>query len=351
MIKKLQLFLKKANYDAMVIFEGPNLTYVSKFTGDHGALIISKEKAVLLTDPRYISRAKNEAVGVEVVQSERNYLMNLLDLLKSFKKIAFESQFVSFETYMFMNKNLSARLIPVKNVVEQYRLTKSPSEIKILTKGAKIADSALKNVLSKIKKGMKELEVVGLLTNEIRKLGALKESFEVMVLFSENAACPHGQSGNRKLKAGDAILIDFGVVYNGYSTDMTRTFFFQNVKQEYKNLYNIVLKAQLEALSLLKPGRGLSTPDKLVRKIFKQHKLLEYYTHSLGHGVGLCVHEAPALSCMAKGKFKAGMVVTIEPGLYIENKIGIRIEDMVLITKNGCKVLSSFPKELTVINP
>jgi len=237
-----------------------------------------------------------------------------------------------------LKKNVNARLKSVANIVETVRSSKDSSEIAAIKAAARVAAQAIKQTLRHIKPGLTENELAGMLDFQIRKLGA-RNSFETIVAFGPNASRPHHQPSKRKLKPKDTILMDFGVRYKGYCCDITRCFVLGRPTAFYKKAYDIVKQAQAAAIKMVKAGVKITQVDAAARQVIEKNDL-PVYGHGTGHGLGLEIHESPFLKPEGKGKLNAGQVITIEPGVYIPGKLGVRIEDDVLITETGCKILT-----------
>ena len=242
--------------------------------------------------------------------------------------------------WLTMSRIVRGQVLSLKQeqFVESARTIKDAGEIAAIKKAAQIAADALKKIKKFMKPGIIEIELAGRLDLEIRKLGATN-SFATQVSFGSNASMPHYQPAQRKLKKNDTILIDFGAKYKGYCCDITRCFTIGKVSSFYKRVYDVVSQAQVAAIKTIKPGVKLSDVDAAARKVIAENNL-PVYGHGTGHGLGLEVHEDPIVTAKAKEKFQVGQIITIEPGVYIPGKLGIRIEDDVLVTKTNCKILT-----------
>jgi Xaa-Pro aminopeptidase len=237
-----------------------------------------------------------------------------------------------------LKKHVKARFRSVADVIETVRSSKDNTEIKTIEASASIAARALKQTLRYIKPGVTESELAGMLDFQIRKLGATN-SFPTIVAFGPNASRPHHQPGRRKLKQKDTVLIDFGAKYKGYCSDITRCFVVGKPTGFYRKVYDVVGQAQAAAIKMIKAGVKMKSVDAAAREVIDKNDL-PVYGHGTGHGLGLEIHESPFLKVESKGKLNAGQVITIEPGVYIPGKLGVRIEDDVLITETGCRILT-----------
>ncbi|WP_243291688.1 Xaa-Pro peptidase family protein [Bacillus sp. FJAT-47783] len=238
----------------------------------------------------------------------------------------------------------------VEQKLNEMRVIKDEEEIEILKEAAKLADYGVEVGISALKEGCTELEVLATIEYELKKKGVRDMSFSTMVLFGENAGNPHGIPGERKLQKGDFVLFDLGVVLNGYCSDITRTVVYKEVSDKQKEIYDVVLKAELEALNISREGVRIGDLDKIARSIITNAGYGEYFPHRLGHGLGINVHEYPSMSDDNDNILKEGMVYTIEPGIYVPHIGGVRIEDDVVITKDGAETLTKFPKALQIIS-
>ncbi len=261
----------------------------------------------------------------------------LVKKLKSVRTVTVENS-TSLADFEAVKKNVKARFNTAANIVESVRSSKDSSEIAVIRAAARIAAQALKQTRRYIKPGITENELAGMLDFQIRKLGATN-SFDTIVAFGPNASRPHHQPGRRKLKQRDTVLIDFGAKYKGYCCDITRCFTVGKATSFYKKAYNVVQQAQAAAIKTVKAGVEIGRVDAAARD-FINSSGLPVYGHGTGHGLGLEIHELPFLKAESKGKLKAGQVITIEPGIYIPGKLGVRIEDDILVTETGSKILT-----------
>ncbi|WP_221565569.1 Xaa-Pro peptidase family protein [Alkalihalobacillus sp. TS-13] len=243
----------------------------------------------------------------------------------------------------------SVSLHSAEDKLHQLRLIKDEKELEILRKAAELADFGVETGVNALREGCTEMEVLATIEYELKKKGIREMSFSTMVLFGEKSGQPHGNPGNRKLKKGDFVLFDLGVVLDGYCSDITRTVAFQEVNDKQKEIYDIVLKAQLETLELSKPGTRLGDLDKKARDIITNAGYGDFFPHRIGHGIGIDVHEYPSMSENNNNFLKEGMTYTIEPGIYLPDIGGVRIEDDILVTSDGFETLTKFPKELQII--
>ncbi len=339
-IRNLKQAISKKNLDALIITNPANVSYATAFTGHDSWALITARAIYLITDSRYTEQAAGECPLRRIIERKEaitKAAAALLNKLKSAKTIGIEKS-TSLKTYSALKKHLDKKLKTVIDTIEPLRAIKDNTEIAAITQAARIAARALENTLKYIKPGTTENQLAGALDFEIRKLDA-RNSFETCVAFGPNASRPHHQPGQRKLKTNDTILIDFGVRYKNYCSDITRCFTIGKQNRLYKKVYETVRQAHDAAIEIIKEGVEIKQVDTAARKVIEKSGLPPY-GHGTGHGLGIEVHEQPIIAAKAKGKLKAGMVITIEPGIYIPGKLGVRLEDDILVTKSGCKTLS-----------
>lgn len=341
--------MKNAGLDAMLITYGNNVFYMSGFKGTAGELFVTGDQTYLITDFRYISQAKEQTSGIEVIDIARGEKETYSRLVKKhgIKTIGFESRHVTYKRFEGLKEIFpEATLVSVEEMLESLRIVKNDEETDMLQKACDIADRAFLSVYPMMKTGMSELEVAAMLEYEMKRRGATATSFETIVASGVRSAMPHGTASEKLLEAGDFVVMDFGCVYGGYCSDITRTVVMEKPSDKQMDIYNKVLTVQEQCLELIKPGTECKEVDLSSRKMFKVWGIDKFFGHSLGHGVGLDIHELPNLSPKSPYVLEPGMVVTVEPGIYIENEFGVRIEDTVLVTDKGYKRLTTSSKEL-----
>ena len=339
-IKAIRYQLKKKQMKSLLVTKPANVTYTTGFSGDDSWALITNRAVYLLTDSRYIEQAQKECACCKIVQrtdSLAKALAKLVKKLKSVQTVTVEKS-TSLAAFESLKKHVKVRLKAVASIIESARSIKDNSEVAAIKAAAAIAAKALKQTLGYIKPGITENELAGRLDFQIRKAAA-SNSFETIVAFGPNASRPHHQPGRRKLKKNDCVLIDFGARYKGYCCDITRCFVVGRPTRFYKKVYDAVQQAQTAALRMMKAGAEIKKVDAAPREVIDKYGL-PVYGHGSGHGLGLEIHEEPFLSAESKGKLKAGEIITIEPGIYIPGKLGVRIEDDVLITETGHKILT-----------
>ncbi len=351
-ISNLKKLLKSPN-EAILIHSPENRRYFTGFPSSDGYLIITSSDAVFFTDSRYIEAAqKNSLCRAQLLTRLSNEVKTYFND-NNIQKVYTQTERLSVSLLSQLRKIFSPiKITPsqkLENLISETREIKTPEEVEYIKKAQAIAEDAFKHVLTFIKPGVTEKQIALELDFYMLSHGAEALSFETIAVTGAKTSMPHGVPDETIVKNGDFVTMDFGAVYKGYHSDMTRTIAVGNVTDEQKQIYDIVLKAQKNALSILKSGCSCADADKAARDIIAQAGYGEYFGHGTGHGVGIEIHESPNLSPRSNQKLKIGNIVTVEPGIYIPGKFGVRIEDMALITQRGCENLTSAPKELIIL--
>jgi Xaa-Pro aminopeptidase len=335
--------------DAIFLHQRENVLYMTGFTGTTSGLFVTKEKALLLVDGRYEEQAKQQCEGYEVVLSSRPFEIG--KVLSGEKTVGFEENVLTYEEYNLLQEEADdgTSFIPATAILKKMRLVKDEEELIKLRQAVKIADDAFHHILPFIKEGVYEIDIANEMDFYMRKQGATGPSFDFIIAGGARSALPHGVAGKNKLKAHEPVLMDYGCVYENYCSDITRTVFLGEPNEEAKALYRIVSEGQKRGYACSMVGKPVALADQGVRDFFQKCELDDYFTHSLGHGVGLEIHEDPTVNSRNLQKFKNGMVYTIEPGLYLPGVCGVRIEDMVLMTYQGPEKLTGAPKDLIIL--
>ncbi|WP_409297832.1 M24 family metallopeptidase [Peribacillus sp. SCS-26] len=350
-LDRLREALVKKGVDGLLIASPYNRRYMTGFTGSAGAALISMDGAKFITDFRYVNQAGEQAEGYEVVQHKGTIpeeVGNQAELM-GIRKLGFEQDYLSYAACKAYEEAFRGELVPISGAVENLRLIKAPSEIKILKDAAKIADLAFKHIIEYIRPGQTELEVANELEFFMRKQGAKSSSFDIIVASGHRSALPHGVASDKVIQKGDFVTLDYGAYFNGYVSDITRTLSVGEPAEELKKIYNVVLEAQMRAMAGIRPGMTGREADALARNLIEEKGYGEYFGHSTGHGIGLEVHEGPALSVKSSLVLEPGMAVTVEPGIYISGLGGVRIEDDTIITAEGNESLTHSTKELVIL--
>ena len=340
--------LKQKNIEAIVVTSPENLYYFSGFTGGEGLLVFTPEKKYIIVDGRYTIQAKEQTKDFEVIQY--NVLPYKIIADMGFDKIGFEDKTISYNDFKMMSRAMPAvTTIGVSDELNEYRKVKTEEECKIIRRAEQIGDMAFEHILPFIKPGITEREIALELEFFMKKQGASALSFDTIVAVGPRSALPHANLTDTKVEEGKVVLMDYGCVYNGYCSDMTRTVAVGYADDKTKNIYDTVLKAQLTALDTIKAGVANRDVDKAARDIIEDAGYGKTFTHSLGHGVGLEIHEQPNLSPRSEEILKSGNVVSVEPGIYVEGFCGVRIEDVVLVTPDGYENFTHSPKDLIIL--
>jgi len=343
-IKKVRTKLQSAKVDALIVTVGANVSYLSGFCGDDSWLIVTGKSVCLVTDSRYTLQAKGQCPACKIYQRKGSMIDAVADILKKLpavKAAAVEDK-IEVALFRILRKKLPVRIKAVKGLVESVRAVKDESEIAAIRRAIEISEKALAKVLPKIRIGYSETKIAAILDFEMKQAGA-NPAFETVIAFGTNSAMAHHRPTARKLKKVDTILIDFGAKIDGYCADLTRCFAVGKVNNFYAKVYKTVLDSQTSAINMLKAEVKAKAADASAKEIIIASKLPPY-GHGLGHGIGLDVHEQPGVSFLSKASLQKGNVITVEPAVYLPGKFGIRIEDDVLITENGCEILTTLLK-------
>lgn len=353
-IERLRYKMAEKQLDGMLITGAENLSYLSGFTGgSDGWLLIGENESLLITDFRYQEQVVQEAPLVKPIIYQKARLKSLVEQVKSLsiKRLGFEGEHITYHLAKQMTDALqNISFIAQIEMVEELRMIKEPEELELIREALAIADASLLEIYPLLQPGKREAEVALELEYVMRKKGGSGTSFKTIVASGPRSSLPHGIASSREMQSGDLVTIDYGTVYKGYCSDTTRTFLLNDGENRSKKeeIYRIVKEAQQEAAQQIKAGMTCREIDAVARNIIESYGYGEYFGHSLGHGVGSVVHEKPALSPRSDQVIVPGMVVTIEPGIYLPDFGGVRIEDMVLIGESGREVLTNVPKQLII---
>jgi len=343
-----------AAIDAAIIISKHNRRYFTGFESTDGLLFVTRTRAVLLVDSRYIEAAHSQAQGCEVVLLEnRSKQLKLLASDCGIKTAGVEAYELPIADFERLKENLPEINVDGGNelseLINRLRMIKTDEEIKNIRQAQKITDAAFEHILAFIKPGVAERDLALEIEYFMKKNGATAPSFDLIVVSGENSSRPHGVPSERRLQNGDFITMDTGAIFNGYCSDMTRTVALGGVTSGMKHVYDTVLKAQLEAEKVVTSGAVCSEVDKISRDIIYNAGYKGCFGHGLGHSLGLLIHEEPRLSPQCEDVLAENMLMTVEPGIYLEGKFGVRIEDLVIVKKDGCEILTKSPKELMVL--
>lgn len=348
--KKVQKIIDDLKLDAVLISNGNNIRYVSGFAGETGYLYISGGRHAVITDSRYTIQAELEAEGYEVITIGNNgYEEVISDILRSEKvtRLGFEAEDLLYAKYENLKEKVQIEeFVPMRDEITRLRRIKSPKELEYISRAEAIGDEVFTEILGFIKPGMTELEVAARIEYLLKVHGGQRLSFPAIVASGINSSMPHAVPSMKKVEQGDFLTMDFGCVYEGYCSDMTRTIVVGKASDKQKEIYRTVLEAQTAALDTIRAGLKGREVDKVARDIIYKAGYEGCFGHGLGHSVGLFIHENPRLSPMEEEELQAGMTETVEPGIYVKGFGGVRIEDLVAVTENGCVNYTHSEKKL-----
>jgi Xaa-Pro aminopeptidase len=348
---RLAARLAELEVEALFVTRLPNVRYLTGFTGSNGQVLVAGERGVFLTDGRYTEQSRREVPDLE----RQTYSA---DLPGTFAKVCreagvlrvgFEAAGLTYRTYQQLSKADGLELVPVGEEVERLRWVKEPDEIRLVQGAQDITDEAFERILPKLVEGVTERDVALELEWAMRQAGAEGLAFDSIVAFGENGAEPHHHPTGRDLRPGDVVKMDFGALYEGYHSDMTRTVSFGEPPAELREIHELVARSQQAGIDAVRAGVSGRDADAAARSVIADAGFAEAFSHSLGHGVGLEIHEGPTLRTTAEEILPAGAVVTVEPGVYVPGLGGVRIEDMVEVTADGCRVMPRSTRELVVL--
>ncbi len=348
---RLVSLFDREQLDCLVVEHLPNLRYLTGFSGSTGTLLLGRDAGWFICDSRYTLQARDEVVGLEIIEhSQRHEAIASLQRDVGWQRMGFEADHTMVSTHQALAKRLPAvQLVAVGAELDAIRDRKDQGELSALKQVAGLASDALLAVLPQIRPGVSEAELALALEVEMRHRGADGRGFDFIVASGERGAMPHGRASNKRLQAGELVTIDFGAVLNGYHSDETVTLAVGHADNRQQRMYDVVLTAHNRAIAAVRPGISCKELDAIARDYICEQGLGEYFGHGLGHGVGLEIHEAPTLSPRSDVVLASGMVVTIEPGVYIPGWGGVRIEDTVVVTDESCLILTAVPKRLMVV--
>ncbi len=351
--KNLRDALDRQKVDALVVTHLPNVRYLCGFTGSAGVLLAAT-RPVFFTDGRYAGQAAAQVEGVRtsIVKGSALAAVAATCLKLGIKRVAIESEHLTVAQSEAFKQALGkgVKVICLPGAVEQLRAIKDADEIHLIRNAVELSSKLFRPLLRTMHSGVAESDVAAKLEYMAKRAGASGMSFETIVASGERSALAHGIASAAKLPATGFIMLDYGVVLDGYCSDMTRTVHLGKTPDEARALYDAVLEAQLAAISVIRPGATAGEVDLAARHELKRAKLERFFTHSTGHGVGLEIHELPRLAAGADSILQPGMVITIEPGVYLPGKCGVRIEDMLLVTEHGYELLTSVSKKAIELN-
>ena len=352
-IEKYQSLLETGEVDALLLTSVYNRLYAAQYRVAEGVAVVTREGAYYFTDSRYIEAAEKNLKGftVRMTHPGSSEIERINEVIgeHTIKKLGFEENDMTYGDYLRYNEALHAVLVPMQAKIDAFRATKEPWEIELMRKAQAITDQTFSELCKIIQAGMTEKELEAELLYRLYKHGAEGPSFDPLVVSGPNTSLPHGVPGERKLEFGDFITMDFGCIYGGYCSDMTRTVALGFVSEEMDKVYKTVLKAQLAGIAATKAGVAGRDIDGTARKVIADAGYGDYFGHGYGHSLGILIHEAPNANTRNDQPMPAGAVVSAEPGIYLPGKFGVRIEDVTVITETGCEVLTKSPKNLIIL--
>jgi Xaa-Pro aminopeptidase len=351
-LQKLRPQFEEKKIDAIIISQPENRCYLSGFNGSAGYLVITAKKAILATDFRYIEQARRQAPEYEIFQTVgdmKDWFPGLVSDL-NVKQPGFEAEHISFSLYRRLNDIMNKpkpelKLVPVDGLVESLRAIKEPGEVEFIARAAEISDYAFESIIDTIHVGMTEQEVAWEIEKNMREHGSQNIPFEIIVASGPNAALPHAKPSPRAIQPGEPIVIDIGARCEGYASDLSRTICLGTPDARFNKIYDIVLGAQLAAMALIKKDMSGGDVDMLARTVIEEAGYGKSFGHGLGHGVGLAPHELPRLGPGSADRITDGMVFTIEPGIYLNDWGGVRIEDLMVMENGKIRILSKARKD------
>lgn len=347
-LKKLRAGLAASQLDAMAVTHLTNVRYLGGFTGTSGMLLCLPDQYYFITDFRYRTQAASQMGDLaHIAIADKGLWKEAARVLKKHgvQRLGFEAEHTSVAAHTEIQKQVAPlETVATSGTVEALRMIKEADELEIMRQSARIADEAFAHALSLLRPGIAELEIANQIELKIRELGGQGTSFDTIVASGTRSALPHGVASEKLLEKGDMVTIDMGARFGGYCSDMTRTVCLGKASKKHKEIYALTHQAQVAASAALRPGFGCKAADAVARAVISEAGYGDYFGHGLGHGVGMDIHEGPRLSKLGKGKLQAGMVVTSEPGIYLPEWGGVRIEDMLVITPEGAEILTGTPK-------
>jgi Xaa-Pro aminopeptidase len=346
--RAVQTALAEHKSDALLVSSLANIRYLTGYAGSNGLALVTRSETHFFTDPRYALEA-SQSITCKLHIAKRLLMEDLAGIVKrrKLKKIGFEPAWLNLEQHQKLKDllPLGASLMPIPGVVENLRMTKSPAEIDMIRKSVRVNSEAYARTLRRVRLGMRERDIAAELDYQMRLHGAEKPAFDTIVATGARSALPHAQPTSKRLEENDLLLIDMGACLDGYMSDMTRMAFLGIPNKRVRTLYDAVREAQMAGIEAVRPGVTAAQVDAAARGVLKRQGLDRQFVHSTGHGLGLEIHEGPRIGKKDKTVLRAGMVITIEPGAYIDRLGGVRIEDTVLVTTNGCEILTPTTKE------
>lgn len=348
----LRAKMKERQLDAVLISHPSNRRYITGFTGSSGYALVTLQEAIFLTDFRYIKQAEEEAAHFKIVRHGRQAFDTLSETCRELglSSLAFEQDHLTYGQVEKLREALDGlSIVPISSLIESLRMVKDEQELAVLRQAVAIVDEVFNRIIQEIRPGIQEREIAIRMEAMMRELGASGSAFDIIVASGPRSALPHGVASERVLEKGDLVTLDFGAVYQGYCSDLTRTVMLGEPSPKQREIYEIVKEAQQAAVDGIRPGITGREADAVARERIAAAGYGDYFGHGTGHGIGLDVHESPTVSPFGEQVLVPGMVVTVEPGIYLPDFGGVRIEDDVVVTENGHEVLTQSSKELIIL--
>lgn len=351
-LKAVRVSMTTHRLQSMLVTELAHVRYLTGFSGSSGLCLITPTKQFFITDRRYESQAPQEVNGFNILIAKQKLFPLLAErkLVPTKSRIGFESQHISVEDMNSLRKLLPRRnFIPATSILENVTAIKDDKEIDLIRSAAGISDKVFDKLLTLVRPGIRECDIAAEISYWHKKYGAECDAFDPIVACGERGALPHAQASERKIRSGELVVLDFGCRYRGYHSDITRTLAIGNPSAEMKKVYRIVLDAQKKAIDAVRSGVTARSIDTIARKHIQKNGYGRYFIHSLGHGLGIHVHDPLRVSAISSAVLETGNVVTIEPGIYIPGRYGVRIEDDIVVRESGCDILTTSSKELIIV--
>ena len=351
-ISRLLNVLNEKELDAYLVTSMPGVRYLTGFSGSNAVCIVTGNRVNFLTDPRYALQSKTEVRGARRLIARGGLFEEAAKrrLLHRSKRVGFESNNVTYAQYRSLKRLFpSVSFVPTADTIDSLAVVKDRDEVHRIRKAVEVSDKVFSKVVGILKPGITELDLAAEISYLHKKNGAERDAFETIVASGVRGSLPHARATAKRIQRGEMVTFDFGCSVDGYNSDITRTVAVGNIPRRMRDMYRVVLEAQLEAIASARSGMWARDLDAVARKRIAASGYGKFFIHSLGHGLGLQVHEKPRISALSKERLVAGNVITIEPGVYVPDVGGVRIEDDVLLTRNGCEVLSKSPKELLIV--
>ena len=351
-LELLRSAMHQRKLNAFLVTDIIHVRYLTGFSGSNGVCLITPTKQYFFTDNRYRQQSAQEVRSFKIIIAPEQIFRTIAEkkLLAGFHRIGIEASAVTLEEHRTLKRWFpNCRFISTTGIIESMSAIKQPDELDCIRKAAAITDSVFEKILPLLHPGVRECDIAAEISYWHRRFGAEGDSFEPIVASGERGALPHARASEKKMKRGEFVVLDFGCRYKGYCSDITRTVAIGKVSSQFKRIYEIVLEAQQMAIEAVQPGIPAKSVDVVARQHIKLHGFGAYFFHSLGHGLGIRIHESPLLSIRSAEILQPGNVFTIEPGIYIPDKGGVRIEDDIALHADRVEVITHSPKELIVV--